>query len=58
MVMFDDTLQVCTRHRMLQTLEEPCAVCLEEILKEKAKRLAQQEKENANLYCAVSVCGA
>jgi RNA polymerase subunit RPABC4/transcription elongation factor Spt4 len=35
--MFDDTLQVCTKHRILQTLLEPCQKCLQEILENRRR---------------------
>lgn len=36
--MFDDTLQICPRHRVLQTLAEPCPKCMAEILEEQRHR--------------------
>jgi hypothetical protein len=49
---FDDTLQVCTTHRILQTLSEPCPKCLEEIQKknkqvEAVKLLTRALEKNA-----------
>jgi hypothetical protein len=35
---YEDTLQVCTLHRILQTLNEPCPRCLEDIRREKEAR--------------------
>lgn len=35
---YEDTLQVCTLHRILQTMSEPCPKCIEEIRREKEAR--------------------
>ena len=44
----EDTLQVCTLHRILQTMGEPCPKCLEDIRREKESReLAKRAQENA-----------
>jgi hypothetical protein len=35
---YEDTLQVCTLHRILQTLNEPCPKCLQEMRQEREAR--------------------
>lgn len=56
MKQFDDTLQVCTMHRILQTLDEPCPRCLEEIRKAnktaaKVDALARAMERNLQEFC-------
>ena len=44
---YEDTLQVCTMHRILQTLSDPCPKCMEEIRREQEAKKTFSEQVRA-----------